>query len=85
MIGSPAALRRALTALVDNALGHQHVGGTVRLRVSRDGRSVRTDVADDGVGIDPDTMATLFTRFARCRAHHPGGPGVPWHRAGARA
>ena len=69
VIGSPAALRRALTALVDNALGHQHVGGTVRLRVSRDGRSVRTDVADDGVGIDPDTMATLFTRFSHGAEH----------------
>ena len=69
VIGSPAALRRALTALVDNALGHQHVGGTVHLRVSRDDRAVRTDVADDGVGIDPDTMATLFTRFSHGVEH----------------
>ncbi len=69
VIGSPAALRRALTALVDNALGHQHVGGTVRLRVSRDRRTVRVDVADDGVGIDAETMATLFTRFSHGTEH----------------
>ena len=69
VIGSPAALRLALTALVDNALGHEHVGGTVLLRVSRDRRTVRADVADDGVGIDAETMATLFTRFSHGTEH----------------
>ena len=69
VIGSPAALRRALTALVDNALGHEHVGGTVLLRVGRDRKTVRVQVADDGVGIDPETMATLFTRFSHGTEH----------------
>lgn len=69
VIGSEAALRRAVTALVDNALGHEHDGGTVRLRVSRDGRTVSAEVADDGVGIDPETMARLFTRFSHGAEH----------------
>ncbi|AQT78066.1 two-component sensor histidine kinase [Mycolicibacterium litorale] len=67
--GSEAALRRALTALVDNALGHEHQGGTVRLRLHRDGPTVSVAVADDGVGIDTDTMATLFTRFSHGTEH----------------
>lgn len=69
VIGSGGALRRALTALVDNALGHEHEGGTVEMRLSRDGSTVSIAVADDGVGIDADTMTTLFTRFAHGSEH----------------
>ncbi|WP_328349763.1 HAMP domain-containing histidine kinase [Mycobacterium sp. NBC_00419] len=67
--GSEAALRRALTALVDNALGHQHEGGTVQILVSRKGATVAAAVADDGVGIDTETLATLFTRFSHGAEH----------------
>jgi signal transduction histidine kinase len=67
--GSEAALRRALTALVDNALGHQHEGGTVQILVSRKGATVAAAVADDGVGIDAETLATLFTRFSHGAEH----------------
>jgi signal transduction histidine kinase len=69
VIGSAAALRRALTSLVDNALGHEHEGGTVELRVRRDAANVVVAVADDGVGIDTETMATLFTRFSHGSEH----------------
>jgi len=69
VIGSEAALRRALTALTDNALGHQNDGGTVELDVSRDGHRVVVAVIDNGVGIDAATMATLFNRFSRGTAH----------------
>ncbi len=67
--GSEAALRRALTALVDNALGHEHEGGTVRLRLGRTAATVSVAVVDDGVGIDTDAMATLFTRFSHGSEH----------------
>ncbi|MFC4148743.1 HAMP domain-containing sensor histidine kinase [Micromonospora mangrovi] len=62
--GARTALRRALTALVDNAIGHVPPGGTVRVGVlRRDGR-VRAAVADDGVGLDPTEADRLFDRFA---------------------
>lgn len=67
--GSEAALRRALTALVDNALGHEHDGGAVDVGIRRDGRQIVITVTDDGVGIDQATMATLFNRFSRGTAH----------------
>lgn len=69
VLGSETALRRALTALVDNAISHEHPGGTVHLTVRRDGQNIVVAVADDGVGIDEATMATLFNRFARGAAH----------------
>lgn len=64
VIGSEAALRRALTSLIDNALAHEHDGGRIDVRVSRRDGQISVTVADDGVGIDPDTSARLFTRFA---------------------
>lgn len=67
--GSEAGLRRALTALVDNALGHQNDGGTVHVDIRRDGQQIIIAVIDDGVGIDQATMATLFNRFSRGTAH----------------
>lgn len=69
VLGSEAALRRALTALIDNALGHEHSGGTVQLRIYRDGQQVIASVADDGEGIDPDVLPTLFNRFSHGAAH----------------
>ncbi|MBX7431393.1 HAMP domain-containing histidine kinase [Mycobacterium sp. Y57] len=68
VMGSHTALRRALTSLIDNALAHEDDGGTVDVRVRRDGAVVQVSVADDGVGIDKAAMATLFNRFAH------GGP-----------
>ncbi len=67
--GSEAALRRAMTALIDNALGHQKPGGTVHVDLRRDGQQILVAVIDDGVGIDQAVMATLFNRFSRGTAH----------------
>ena len=71
VIGSESALRRALTSLLDNALAHQHRGGTVDVRLSRLNKHVSVAVTDDGVGIDPETLPTLFTRFSH-GANHTG-------------
>ena len=67
--GSEAALRRALTSLVDNALGHEHDGGTVELTVRRHGQQVVVEVSDDGAGIDAAATATLFDRFSHGSGH----------------
>ena len=69
VLGSAAALRRALTSLVDNALAHEHVGGSIELHVRRRGPHVVIDVRDDGVGIDPDAMGGLFARFSHGHSH----------------
>jgi signal transduction histidine kinase len=66
--GAPAALRRAVSALVDNALGHERAGGRVLLRLERTGEDVHLTVADTGVGLDPATAEGLFERFTRGRS-----------------
>jgi len=63
--GHPAALRRAVTALVDNAIAHTPAGGTVELRTGvHDGRA-EVVVTDTGIGFEPSTADALFTR-----SHH---------------
>src|SRR3954452_7870839 len=69
VLGSAAALRRALTSLVDNALALEHAGGVIAIYVGRRGADVVIEVSDDGVGIDPDAMGTLFTRFSHGDGH----------------
>ncbi|MCW1957540.1 MAG: HAMP domain-containing histidine kinase [Mycobacterium sp.] len=69
VLGSEVSLERVLTALVDNALSHEKDGGTVDLRVRRDGQQVIAEVADDGAGIDKAVLPHLFDRFSRGEGH----------------
>jgi signal transduction histidine kinase len=69
--GSPIALRRALTALVDNAT--RHASGHVRVTARPTGHQVALEVADDGPGIDPDLAPRLFHRFVSTQAPGPDG------------
>jgi signal transduction histidine kinase len=61
-------VRRALTALVDNAL--DHAVAEVVVEISRRGSLVRAAVADDGPGISPGTR--VFERFASGGARADG-------------
>ncbi len=73
VLGSGAALRRALTSLIDNALAHEHRGGTIAVMVRRRHDDILVDVRDDGVGIDPGAMGTLFNRFSHGKTHTAAG------------
>jgi two-component system OmpR family sensor kinase len=65
--GREAALRRVVTALVDNALSHTPAGGHVTVELgSEDGpRRISLIVRDDGTGFDPADAERIFARFAR--------------------
>ena len=60
--GSPVALRRAVLALVDNAV--RHATRSVTISTETRGGEVLLDVSDDGPGIDPEVAPRLFERFA---------------------
>jgi len=70
--GSATALRRALLALLDNAIAHESPGGQVTLRVTRVADTVSVAVIDTGVGLDVHTVQHLFTRFAHGDGHTAG-------------
>ena len=63
--GAPTALRRAVSALVDNAIAHSPVAETVTVTVRRDDQDVCVHVRDNGDGLAPSAAAQLTERFAR--------------------
>lgn len=66
--------------LVDNALKFTEPGGTVRVRVFREGLSAVVEVEDTGIGISPEDRERVFERFFtadRARGHDsPSGSGL---------
>ncbi len=67
--GVPTSLRRAMTALVDNAV--EHARGCVEVQVERHRRHVRVLVMDDGPGIPSEVAPRLFERFTSMRDETP--------------
>ncbi|WJY00867.1 HAMP domain-containing sensor histidine kinase [Curtobacterium sp. 458] len=61
---SETQLRRCLTALTDNAIGHTPPGGRVRVTATTTGNRVTIRVADDGPGVVGIEPARVFDRFA---------------------
>ncbi len=70
--GVRPALRRAIFALVDNALRHEKHGGTVTIRVTVDTAEVAVTVSDTGTGLDPHDAEHFFRRFAHGDGHSAG-------------
>lgn len=67
------SLRRAILALVDNAVNHTPDGGTVSLSAHCEAKKVLFRVADTGAGISGIEASRIFDRFARSTAAAPGG------------
>jgi signal transduction histidine kinase len=67
---SEPALEQALDALLDNAM--RHGGGTTRVTVRRHEHHVEVTVDDDGAGIPPGSVSSVFDRHVSLH----GGTGV---------
>ena len=68
-----AALHRALTNLVDNAL--RHGAGTVHLQAAEHGERIEVHVTDEGEGFPPAFLPVAFERFSRA-GRSPDGTGL---------
>ncbi len=69
--GAPAVLladqgrvRQMLFNLLSNAANHAPQGSTVSVRASREGEGVELSVHDEGAGMSPEILQTVFQRFS---------------------
>ncbi len=62
--GDDGRLRQVLTNLIGNALKFTHEGEVV-VRVTREGDELHFEVADTGIGIDPERVEQLFESFSQ--------------------
>ena len=77
--GNAERLDQVVSNLLANALRYTERGGSVALRVVRAGDDAILEVADTGVGIAPDDLQHIFTRFwrgDRSRSRATGGTGI---------
>jgi signal transduction histidine kinase len=74
--GDPTALRQILSNLVENALKYSPRGSKVRVGVFDLSSETLLEVSDDGPGIDPDAIATVFERFKQIESSRGGGFGL---------
>jgi signal transduction histidine kinase len=67
ILGDESQVRRALANLLDNAVKFTPTDGTVRVGLASNGALVEVSVADSGIGIPPEDLPNLFSRFRRGR------------------
>jgi signal transduction histidine kinase len=63
--GSLRRLQRVVANLLDNAIKYTPPGGSVRLRLGREGAEVVLTVEDTGIGISSSDLPRIFDRFFR--------------------
>ncbi|MFC5550907.1 hybrid sensor histidine kinase/response regulator [Massilia aerilata] len=72
-------IEQVLTNLLTNAAKYTPPGGRIRVSASAEGRLAVIRIADNGIGIDPATLPTLFEVFTQAesgRAMRRGGIGI---------
>ena len=73
----PKRLAQVVDNLLSNAVKYSPDGGTVSVRLAREGREIRLQVADTGIGMSEAEQAKVFTKFFRSgRAIASAVPGV---------
>ena len=76
VLGDPAALRRALANLIDNAV---KFAGSARMVATREGDLAVLHISDEGPGLPPTELETAFEPFyrgERSRNRQTGGAGL---------
>ena len=77
--GDRGRLEQIVSNLLSNALRYTDVDGEVTLTVARPGSDAVLEVDDTGIGIEPDDLGHIFTRFwrgDRSRSPTTGGTGI---------
>ncbi|RYY85509.1 MAG: response regulator [Comamonadaceae bacterium] len=73
MNADPTRIAQVVSNLLNNAAKYTPPGGTIRLRVERDGGEAVLAVSDTGIGLAPEALSKVFEMFAQVS----GGEGRP--------
>jgi len=77
--GDELRLEQAIQNLIQNAIKYSPTGGTITVKVERQGLDAFVAVTDPGIGIPPEALPQLFHRFYRAPnvdPQHISGLGV---------
>ncbi|MCU1723160.1 sensor histidine kinase [Pseudomonas sp. 5P_5.1_Bac1] len=75
VLGNLNSLAQALENILRNAVRHSPPGGIVRLGGNRDGDDWHLWIEDQGPGVAPAKLESIFQPFTRLNAARPGGDG----------
>jgi two-component system cell cycle sensor histidine kinase PleC len=86
MEGDAVRLRQAFTNLLHNAIKFTPVGGGVRVDARSEGEQLSICIADAGMGMEPELLASVVRPFHRLRSaldgqHQGAGLGLPFAKA----
>jgi signal transduction histidine kinase len=82
VLSTPGELRQILANIIGNATDAMRQGGCLRIRISnrkqwqRTGCCVRLTIADNGTGILPDVLPTIFEPFVTTKGETGTGLGL---------
>ena len=69
-------MAQVMNNLLSNAVKYSPNGGTVRVAAYHDGDEIEMSVSDEGIGIEPGDIESIFTPFKRTVATRSTIPGV---------
>lgn len=75
----PDRISQVLLNIIGNSLQYTPVGGTVTIRACHRGQQTLISITDTGIGIEPQDLQRIFTRFFRVdksRSRAGGGSGI---------
>ena len=63
--GDTVRLTQVFSNLLNNAAKYTHAGGHIEVQLRREGRRAVVSVRDDGIGIAPDQLSSVFEMFTQ--------------------
>ncbi|MGK6357072.1 ATP-binding protein [Sphingomonas sp. DT-207] len=76
VVGETRRSLQVLVNLISNAVRYSPAGGTVWIRVERNGQMGCVIIADQGKGIAPESHDHIFDKFSRLDPDETGGSGL---------
>ena len=75
VLGDQQRLQQVVYNVLGNAVKFTPKGGSILVRLAKDGSMARLSVKDSGIGIEPELLPHIFERFRQARTSNQGRSG----------